>query len=101
MKLWVAPSVLWLTLAVASGQSDPSPSLEDLQKDLAANPGNSWTHYRLGQLHFLRRNYIEAGNQFREALNGDLQPQAVAIWSHIALAGIFDATGQRDRAVNE
>ena len=39
MKLWVAPSVLWLTSAVASGQGDPSPSLEDLQKDLAANPG--------------------------------------------------------------
>ena len=42
-----------------------------------------------------------AANEFREALNGDRDPEWVEVWSHINLGKIFDITGQRERAVNE
>ena len=50
---------------------------------------------------FLQNNYQQAANDFREALNGDLEPKWTEVWSHINLGKIFDITGQRDRAVNE
>ncbi len=50
---------------------------------------------------FLRNNYQAAANEFREALNGDQDPEWVEVWSHINLGKIFDITGQRERAVNE
>jgi Tfp pilus assembly protein PilF len=34
-------------------------------------------------------------------LRGDDDPKWTEVWSHIQLGKIFDATGQRDRAVNE
>jgi hypothetical protein len=40
-------------------------------------------------------------NAFREALVLDLQPGWIEGWSHLNLGKIFDATGQRQRAVNE
>ncbi len=42
-----------------------------------------------------------AANEFREALNGDLEPKWTEVWAHINLGKIFDITGQRERAVNE
>ena len=39
-------------------------------------------------------------NQFREALNGDLKPSWIIVWSHVNMGKIFDATGQRERALN-
>lgn len=40
-------------------------------------------------------------NEFREALNGDLEPKWTEVWAHINLGKIFDVTGQRERAQNE
>ena len=40
-----------------------------------------------------------AANEFREALNGDLQPKWTEVWSRIFLGKVFDITGQRERAV--
>ena len=48
-----------------------------------------------------RTDWQSAANEFREALNGDLEPKWTEVWSHIHLGWIFDITGQRDRAVNE
>jgi hypothetical protein len=39
--------------------------------------------------------------EFREALNGDLEPKWTEVWAHINLGKIFDVTSQRERAVNE
>ena len=58
-------------------------------------------HYRVAEIFFLQHNYQSAANEFREALNGDLEPKWVEVWSHIYLGKIFDITGQRERAVNE
>jgi tetratricopeptide (TPR) repeat protein len=58
-------------------------------------------HYRIAEVYFLESNFQPAANEFREALNGDLQPKWTEVWAHINLGKIFDITGQRDRAVNE
>jgi predicted negative regulator of RcsB-dependent stress response len=39
--------------------------------------------------------------EFRRALDGDMDPKWVEVWSHLMLGEIFDVTGQRDRALNE
>ena len=76
-------------------------ALKEYQKALDVNRGSSLSHYRVGELFFLQNNYQSAANEFRETLNGDLEPKWTEVWAHIHLGWIFDITGQRDRAVNE
>lgn len=76
-------------------------ALKEYQKALDVNRYSSLAHYRIGEVFFLQRNYQAAANEFREALNGDLEPKWTEVWSHINLGKIFDITGQRERAVNE
>ncbi len=83
------------------GQNDFAGALAEFQKALAANPASSLANYRIGELLFTQRNYQAAANSYRDALRGDGEPGWTQVWSHIALGKIFDATGQRDRAVNE
>ena len=58
-------------------------------------------HYRIADVFFQQNDYQSVANEFREALNGDLEPKWIEVWSEIHLGMIFDITGQRDRAVNE
>ena len=81
--------------------SEFNESLKEYQKALEANRTGSLAHYRIGEVFFLQGNYQSAANEFREALNGDLQPKWIEVWAHINLGNIFDISGQRDRAVNE
>jgi len=76
-------------------------ALKEYQKALDVNRNSSLAHYRVGELFFLQNNYQSAANEFREALNGDLEPKWVEVWGHINLGQIFDVTNQRERAVNE
>ena len=76
-------------------------ALTEYAQALDINRFSSLGHYRTGEAMFLRNNYQAAANEFREALNGDLDPEWVVVWSHINLGKIFDITGQRERAVNE
>jgi len=76
-------------------------ALKEYQKAVEANRIGSLARYRIGEVHFLQNNYQQAANEFREALNGDLQPKWTEVWAHINLGKIFDITGQRERAVNE
>ncbi len=62
---------------------------------------SSLEHYRLGVVYLQQKNYQSAANEFREALNGNLDPPWTKASSHLQLGRIFDATGQHDRAVNE
>jgi tetratricopeptide (TPR) repeat protein len=71
------------------------------EKDLKANRHSSITHFRVGEIYFQQGNFQSAANSFREALNGDLQPKWIEVWSHVNLGKIFDVTGQRERAENE
>jgi tetratricopeptide (TPR) repeat protein len=76
-------------------------ALREYQRALDVNRYSSLAHYRVGEAFFFQRNYQSAANEFREALNGDLQPAWTEVWSHINLGKIFDITGQRERAINE
>ena len=78
-----------------------SEALKEYQKALDVRRNSSLAHYRIGELFFLQNNYQSAANDFREALNGDLDPKWTEVWSHINLGKIFDITDQRERAVNE
>jgi tetratricopeptide (TPR) repeat protein len=76
-------------------------ALKQYQNVLELNRNSSLAQYRIGEVHFKLRNYNAASESFRAALNGDLQPKWVEVWSHLSLGKIFDVTGQRDRALNE
>jgi tetratricopeptide (TPR) repeat protein len=76
-------------------------ALKEYQKALDVNGNSSLAHYRIGEMFFKQNNFQSAANEFRSAINGDLDPKWTDVWSHIYLGKIFDVTGQRDRAVNE
>src|SRR5580692_4747597 len=97
---------LQVRIAILKGQQlvaqgDLVGALAQYQKALEANPQSSLASYRIGELLFTQRNFQASVNSYRDALRGDGEPRWTECWSHIALAKIFDITGQRDRAVNE
>ena len=93
-------AALWTWMAAAYGQSDSS-AIQHLQEQVEANPRSSLAHYQLAEAYLQQKNYMSATNEFRAALNGDLQPSWIEVASHLGLASIFDLTGQHDRAANE
>jgi tetratricopeptide (TPR) repeat protein len=88
-------------LAAGFGQSNDCDSAESCQKVLEANRRSSLAHYRVGEIFFQQGNIQSAANEFRSALDGDLDPGWIEVWSHVSLGNIFAATGQTDRAANE
>jgi TonB family protein len=70
-------------------------------KALETNRNNSLAHYRIAEILLLESNWQSAANEFREVLNGNLDPKWTEVWSHISLGKIFNTTNQRDRALNE
>ncbi len=81
--------------------SDYPNALRAYEKALEVNKNSSLAHYRIGELFFKQNNFQQAANEFRAAINGDMDPRWTEVWSHVNLGKIFDVTGQRDRAVNE
>ena len=86
--------------AVCGSERVPE-ALKEYQKAIDVRRNSSLAHYRVAELFFLQNNYQSAANEFREVLNGDLDPKWTEVWAHINLGKIFDITDQRDRAVNE
>ncbi len=82
-------------------QNDLLGALAEYKKAVDANPQSSLASYRIGEVLFTECNYQASVNAFRDALHGDDEPPWTEAWSHIAIAKIFDITGQRDRAVGE
>lgn len=76
-------------------------AIKAYQKVVDQNKNNSLAHFRLGQIYFRLHNYNAAAQEMRNALDGNLQPKWIEVWAHLILGEIFDATGQRDRALNE
>lgn len=62
---------------------------------------SSWAWYNLGLLYVAQKNFPKANDAFSEALELDLQPRWVEVWSYIKRGNCYDALGQRDRAVAE
>ncbi len=99
-------SQMRIAVAIRRGEqfaeiSEYGEALKEYQKALEVNRASSLAHYRIAEVFFLQNNYQAAANEFRETLNGDLEPKWTEVWSHINLGKIFDITSQRDRAVNE
>jgi TonB family protein len=101
MRFWLTIFALSVFLAPAMGQGVNNDLLQKYQRDLQVDRHNSLAHFRIAEIYFLQRNLQSAANEFRSALNGDLNPKWVEVWSHIGLGKIFDLTRQCDRAVNE
>jgi len=76
-------------------------ALKEFQKALDVSKNSSLAHYRVAEVFLAQNNFQSAANEFRAALNGDLDPKWIEAWAHINLGKVFDITGSRDRAVNE
>src|SRR5579862_6980735 len=100
MKLATAIAMLGVSMAAGFSQQVIAP-LEQYRKDLETHRNSSLAHRRIGEILGQQGNYQAAANEFREALSGDLQPRWTEVWAHIYLGRIYDATGQRERAVRE
>jgi hypothetical protein len=81
-------------------QGDLTEALKQFNQALEANSSSSLAHYRIAEVFFLQHNYQSSANEYRESLNGDGEPRWTEVCSYIQLGKIFDATGQRERAVN-
>lgn len=81
--------------------SEFTEAVHEYQKALETNRGSSLAHYRIAEVDFLQDRLQESLNEFRQALDGDQDPQWTMVWSHIHMGWIYDVTGQRERAVNE
>ncbi|MEO6964612.1 MAG: tetratricopeptide repeat protein, partial [Acidobacteriaceae bacterium] len=89
-----------LGMAKAAGNDDAG-AIREYHAALALNNLSSLASYRLGEVYFRQHNYQAAEDAFRSALNGDGVPKWTEVWSDLQLGKIFDASGQRDRAVNQ
>jgi aminopeptidase N len=76
-------------------------AVKQYQAVLELNKSSSLAHYRIGEIFFKLRNYTASMEEFRRALDGDMDPKWVEVWSHLKLGEVFDVSGQRDRALNE
>ena len=68
---------------------------------LKVSPRSSWAWYNLGLLYMEQRNWEKAREYFTEAINGDVQPTWLEVWSYIYKGNAWDADGNRERAVAE
>ena len=101
---WSPP--LRVAVAIKRGEQfvevgDLGEAIKEYQKALDVSHGSSLAHYRVAEVFFLQGSDQSASNEFRESLNGDLDPKWTEVWAHIKLGNIYDLHGQRDRAVNE
>ncbi len=87
-------------LAKVAGNDDAG-AIQEYRAALALDATSSLASYRLGEVYFRQRNYQAAEDAFRASLNGDGVPKWTEVWSDLHLGKIFDASGQRDRAINQ
>jgi tetratricopeptide (TPR) repeat protein len=76
-------------------------AIQEYQRAIDVQRNSSLAHFRLAEAAFFQKNYQAAAAAFREALEGDLEPKWVEVWSHIYIGKIYDLSGLRDRAMNE
>jgi tetratricopeptide (TPR) repeat protein len=81
--------------------NDDAGAIAEYRAALALDATSSLASYRLGEIYFRQRNYQAAEDGFRAALSGDGVPKWIEVWSDLHLGRIFDASGQRNRAINE
>ena len=105
MVLHYEPNIR-VAVAIRKGEqfaelSEFGDAIKEYQKALETNRTSSYAHYRMAEVYFLQQTWQSTINEFREALNGDLEPKWIEVWAHINMGRIYDISGSRDRAVNE
>jgi TonB family protein len=100
MRAFRLIAALGFAIAVSYGQNG-SDLIQKYAQQIEANPRNSRAHYELGEIYLGQGNYQNAANEFRQALNGDLEPKLIEVLAHLGLAKVFERSGQADRAANE
>ncbi len=73
-------------------------AIREFNEAIRLEPRSSLAHFYLAETFYEQWNNQSAANSFRDALNGDLKPKWVEVWSYIYLGRIFDILGQRERA---
>lgn len=76
--------------------ADYNEALKQYQKALDVKKNSSLAHYRTASVEYLEGNLQSAANEFKNALDGDLEPMWTEVWSHIYLGRIYDLSGQHD-----
>jgi tetratricopeptide (TPR) repeat protein len=74
---------------------------QQFQAAIKLNRQNSWAWYNLGLVYMTQRNWNKALDAFDQALNGNLRPNWIEVWSYIYRGNSWDSIGQRERAVAE
>lgn len=73
-------------------------AIREFNEAIKLNPRSSLAHFRLAETFFEQFSLQSAAASFRDALNGDLTPKWLEVWSHIYLGKIYDILNQRERA---
>jgi aminopeptidase N len=76
-------------------------AMDEFQDAIDLDPQSSLAAFRMGEAMFEGGNVTPAAQNFRNALNGDLKPKWVEVWSYINLGKIYDFRGDHERAVPE
>lgn len=76
-------------------------AMDEFQDAIDLDPGSSLAAFRMGEAMFELENTTQAAKNFRDALNGDLKPKWVEVWSYINLGKIYDFRGDHERAIPE
>jgi tetratricopeptide (TPR) repeat protein len=72
---------------------------QQFEAALKLDRSNAWIYYHLGLLFLEQRNYDLAIDNFKAAVNGNLNPAWLHVWAEIKMGNGYDAKGDRTRAV--
>jgi aminopeptidase N len=72
---------------------------QQFEAALKLDRSNAWIYYHLGLLFLEQRNYDLAIDNFKAAINGNLNPAWLHVWAEIKMGNAYDAKGDRTRAV--
>lgn len=84
-----------------AANGDNARAIQEYRQALAIDDISSLASYRLGDVYFHQRSYQDAADAYRAALRGDDEPKWTEVWSDLQLGKVFDASGQRERALNQ
>jgi len=90
-----------LSVGYAFSQSTDCDTLDKCREVLKTNHRSSLIHFRMGEIYLQQASYQNAINEFREALNCDLDPKWIEASAHVGMGKGYDISKARDRALNE
>ena len=72
---------------------------QQFEAALKLDRSNAWIYYHLGLLFLQQRNFDLAIDNFKAAVNGNLNPAWLHVWAEIKMGNAYDAKGDRTRAM--